>query len=89
MTKNLELVDDVEKIAKKKGCTPGQLAIAWVKQMSGKKGMPVIIPIPGATLASRVNENLVDVHMTDEEVAELDKVVKEAEIVGARYPTRH
>src|SRR5262249_55474835 len=50
--KNLDLVARVEAIARKKGCTPAQLAIAWLLS----RGQDVI-PIPGSTRAERVEEN--------------------------------
>ena len=40
--KNLELVDKVTQLAKKKGCTPGQLGLAWLLQQGSN-----VIPIPG------------------------------------------
>jgi pyridoxine 4-dehydrogenase len=58
---NLKLVTELKKLADKKGCTPGQIDIAWVKAQSGKPGMPVIIPLPGATTAERIKENMTDV----------------------------
>lgn len=42
---NLKLVAEIEHIATSKKCTPGQIALAWVKTFSGKEGMPVIIPM--------------------------------------------
>lgn len=83
--KNLKLVDEINKVAAKKGVTPAQLALAWVKHQSGGAGMPVIIPIPGAVKDTRVKENMVHVAVTDEEVAEIDAILKSIEIVGTRY----
>ena len=83
--KNLRLVDELEKIAKRKGCTPGQIGIAWVKAQSGRNGNPVIIPIPGATTEERVKENMVDVELTDNDVKEIDSLLDSIEIVGGRY----
>lgn len=84
--KNLELVAEVEKVAKSKGCTPGQIALAWIKHYSGLKGMPEIIPIFGATTEERVLENLKDVKLSDEEFEELNDIVKKCVVVGGRYP---
>lgn len=84
--KNLQLVHDMQDIAKEKGVTPAQIAIAWVKQQSKKDGNPEIIPIPGATSVSRVNENSKDVQLSSAELAKIDKVVKSFVTAGTRYP---
>lgn len=81
----MELVRDIEKIAKKKGCTSGQVAIAWVKAQNGKPGMPEIIPIPGASHEDRVKENMVDVDLSKDDLAEIDAILKDATIIGGRY----
>ncbi|KAF5125411.1 Pyridoxal reductase [Metarhizium anisopliae] len=83
---NLKLVGQVEEIAKVKGCTPGQLAIAWVRKHSNRPGLPTIIPIPGATAASRVRENAKLVDITDEEFTRISDMVKNFETAGKRYP---
>lgn len=83
--KNLELVKEVEKVAKSKGCTPGQIAIAWVRTHSAKEGLPVIIPIPGATTEERVLENNKHVELSEEDMKELDDIVKKCTVHGGRY----
>ena len=82
---NLELVNELKKLATKKGCTAAQLGLAWVKQCSGKNGLPVIIPIPGATKEKRVTENMVDVTLTNEDLDEIDVILKKAPVIGDRY----
>ena len=89
LPKNFELVDRVEKLADRKGCTPGQLALAWVRQLSDRPGMPVFIPIPGATTEERINENMKSVKLTETDMVEIDKILAEVEIVGGRYPESH
>lgn len=84
--KNLELVRKLEGIAKRVDCTPAQLAIAWVRQLSEKPGMPLFIPIPGATTEERVKENMTEVRLGTEDMKEIDRVLSEVEIVGDRYP---
>ncbi|KAF2484366.1 NADP-dependent oxidoreductase domain-containing protein [Neohortaea acidophila] len=84
--KNLKLVDELEKLAKKKKCTPGQIGIAWVKAQSRKPGMPTFIPIPGATTAERVKENMVDVELSENDLKEIDSLIAGIEISGGRYP---
>ncbi|KAI5851299.1 NADP-dependent oxidoreductase domain-containing protein [Morchella snyderi] len=83
--KNLQLVDAVKEIADKKGVTASQLALAWIKHQSGRGGKPVIIPLFGAVKDTRVKENMKKIEVTDEEVAEIDKILKSIEIVGGRY----
>ncbi len=84
--KNLELVTELEKLAKKKGCKPGQLGLAWVKSFNGKPGMPTIIPIPGATTEERVIENSKDVSLTKEDLEEIDDILSKTVVIGERYP---
>jgi len=84
---NLQLVEQVEQLAKKKGCTPAQLALAWVRCLSQRPDMPTIIPIPGATTAARVKENATAVSLTEEEMKEIEATLAKFEIKGARYPS--
>ncbi|KAI5848817.1 putative aldo-keto reductase [Tricharina praecox] len=81
--KNFKIVEDIEKIAKKKGCTPGQLTLAWVSAQ-GKD----FIPIFGTTRIENLEENLggLKVVLTPEENAEIRKAVDSLETFGARYP---
>ena len=87
--KNIKLVEELEKIARRLGCTPGQVGIAWVKAQSRKPDMPVFIPIPGASSAERVKENMVDVELSDNDVKEVDSLLASIEIEGGRYPEAH
>jgi pyridoxine 4-dehydrogenase len=82
---NMKLVRELEKIAKKKKCTPAQLALGWVRSLSKREGMPEIIPIPGATTVECVLENSVEVELTDEEMDEIDLVLANCEVIGDRY----
>ncbi|SNX87277.1 probable Aldo-keto reductase yakc [NADP+] [Melanopsichium pennsylvanicum] len=81
--KNLELVQDIRKIADKKGTTPGQIALAWVSQKS-----PIIIPIPGTKKEKYLEENIkaANVKLNDKEIDEIDAVINSFKISGARYP---
>jgi pyridoxine 4-dehydrogenase len=83
---NLQLVDELQRLAKDKGCTPAQLAINWVKSLSGRKGMPEIIPIPGATTDARVRENAEDHPLTEDELGSIDAILAKFPVVGGRYP---
>lgn len=82
---NFKLVEEVEKLAAKKGCTPAQIAINWVIAQSKKPGMPKIIPIPGASSVERVKENTTIVPLTDEDLAEIDRILASFTPVGDRY----
>lgn len=83
---NLTLVERVVELAEKKGVTPGQFALAWVRTLQKRPGMPTIIPIPGATTAERVEENSKLVELTDEEMGAIDEILDKMEIKGTRYP---
>ncbi|KAI1165317.1 NADP-dependent oxidoreductase domain-containing protein [Nemania serpens] len=77
--KNVELADYVAELAKKKGCTSPQIAIAWVKHQGA-------LPIPGATKAPRVEENCKLVSLDESELTALQKKIDGFEVVGHRYP---
>ena len=81
LRKNLDLVARVEAVARKKGCTPAQLAIAWLLARGND-----IVPIPGSTRAERVEENAAaaDITLSSQEIADLDAVG--AGVAGERYP---
>lgn len=80
---NLVLVDVLDRIASVKGCTPAQLALAWI--LSRK---PWIVPIPGTTKAHRLAENLGAslVELSPDDLLEVDAVTSGIELSGARYP---
>jgi len=82
---NLELVSELHKIANQKGCTPAQLAINWVKQLSKKDGNVEIIPIPGASKDERVLENAKEITFSGDELAEIDSILRRFEVKGDRY----
>ena len=81
--KNLKLVEEMNKIAAKKGCTAGQLTLAWLMAQG-----PDIIPIPGTKKIKYLEENLgaLNVELTSAEKAEIRKAVEGAEVHGLRYP---
>jgi pyridoxine 4-dehydrogenase len=82
---NLKLVQQIEQIARRKGVTAAQVGLAWIKGCSGKGGMPVMIPIPGATSEGRVRENTADVTLTDREMEKIQEILKTFTAVGERY----
>lgn len=81
--KNLELVDRVEEMAGRNGCTPAQLALAWVLAQG-----PDVVPIPGTRRRSRLEENAgaVGIVLSDEDLAEIDEIIPRDMAVGTRYP---
>ncbi|KAI0017591.1 putative pyridoxal reductase [Xylariomycetidae sp. FL0641] len=84
--KNLELVDKLKSFAAKTGVTPAQLALAWIRAVSESDQAGPIIPIPGATSVSRVEENTKsDVALSAEDKAELDAILASFKIQGGRY----
>ena len=78
--KNLELVAKVEQLAKEKGCTPAQLALAWLLSQGDD-----VIPIPGSTRIERVEENAgaAGIVLSDDEVRALDAIAPN--VAGQRY----
>ena len=82
---NMKLVKELEEIAERKGCTPAQLALAWVRSLSKKKGMPTIIPIPGSTTAERVKENAVEVELTEADLSDINTTLANCKVIGDRY----
>ena len=81
----MKLVHELENLAKKKTCTPAQLALGWLRALSKKEGMPEIFPIPGATTVERVEENATQVELTEEEMREIEGILERCEVVGDRY----
>jgi pyridoxine 4-dehydrogenase len=83
--KNLELVHELEKIAERKKCTPGQVGLAWVRAQSRRNGLPTIVPIPGATTSARIKENMVEIDLSENDLKEIESLLASVTIVGGRY----
>ena len=83
--KNLDLVKKVEEIAREKGCTPGQLALAWVLAQ-GKD----VVPIPGTKRRKYLEENVaaLTVKLTPKDLQRIDGVSPKGAAAGSRYPER-
>jgi len=81
--KNLELVDKIDAIAKKKNTTAPALTLAWLLAQGDD-----IFPIPGTTNTGRLEENLsaLKIKLTKEEEKEIREACEKAEISGERYP---
>lgn len=80
---NLTVVTRVQEIAREKGCTPSQLALAWVLTQ-GKD----IVPIPGTKRRKYLEENAaaLAVKLTSDELARINEVLPRGSAAGARYP---
>lgn len=81
--KNLELVKQVEDMAKDKGVTPAQIALAWVLAQGED-----IVPIPGTKHRKYLEENVgaVDVTLSTEDLDRLDTIAPQGVTAGDRYP---
>jgi aryl-alcohol dehydrogenase-like predicted oxidoreductase len=81
--RNLKLVDIINDIAKSKGVTPGQLALAWVITQHN-----FIVPIPGTTKSKHLDENVaaLDIKITEEELSSINKLLPKGIASGSRYP---
>ncbi|HKB59960.1 MAG TPA: aldo/keto reductase [Gallionellaceae bacterium] len=80
--KNLELVTKVKQIAEHKGCTPGQLALAWVLAQGED-----IVPIPGTKHRRYLEENVkaLEVHLSPEDLREIEAIFPYGAAAGERY----
>jgi aryl-alcohol dehydrogenase-like predicted oxidoreductase len=76
-------VEKVRALARDKGCTPAQLALAWVLAQGEH-----IVPIPGTRRRRNLDENLgaLEVTLSAGECAAIDAVFPASAIAGARYP---
>ncbi len=80
---NRALVDKIEVIARAKGCTTAQLALAWLLAQGSE-----VVPIPGTKRAQRLDENLgaLSIKLSAEEVAKLGAAIPPGAAAGTRYP---
>ena len=80
--KNLDLVRQVEEIARRKRCTPSQLALAWVLAQGED-----IVPIPGTKQRKYLEENVraLEVELTPVDLEELDEIAPKGVAAGERY----
>jgi aryl-alcohol dehydrogenase-like predicted oxidoreductase len=80
---NQAVVDLLGAIAAKKRATPAQIALAWLLAQK-----PWIVPIPGTTKLTRLDENLgaVAVELTPADLREIDRAAAQITVQGARYP---
>jgi aryl-alcohol dehydrogenase-like predicted oxidoreductase len=83
MKENRALVDLLSEIGSRKNATPAQIAIAWLLAQK-----PWIVPIPGTTRLTRLEENLgaAAIQLTADDVREIGNAASQVPIQGARYP---
>ena len=84
---NQRIADIVQRIARDKGCTPAQLALAWLLAQGEARGCEVV-PIPGTKRSAYLLENLgaLRVHLTGAELESIDSALPAGMAAGARYP---
>ena len=80
---NQALVDLIGKIAKRKKATPAQIALAWLLAQK-----PWIVPIPGTTKLSRLEENIgaAAIELTADDLRDIEIAASKITVQGARYP---
>ncbi len=80
--KNLERVAKIKQLAAAKGCTPSQLALAWVLAQG-----PDIVPIPGTKRSKYLDENLAaaQIKFSSDELAQIDAILPSGSAAGERY----
>lgn len=83
--KNLELVEKMRAMATEKGCTPSQLAIAWVLAQGED-----IVTIPGTKRVKYLEENLAaeNVTLTREDLESINQIMPAGVVAGTRYPEK-
>jgi aryl-alcohol dehydrogenase-like predicted oxidoreductase len=80
---NQTLVDLLRAVGGRKNATPAQIALAWLLAQK-----PWIVPIPGPTKSSRLEENIgaVVIELTADDLREIDRAASQIAVAGARYP---
>jgi aryl-alcohol dehydrogenase-like predicted oxidoreductase len=80
--KNLALVEQVQGLAREKGCTPSQLALAWVLARGED-----VVPIPGTSDKARLEENALaaSVKLSATDLQRIEEVAPKGAVAGARY----
>ncbi|HTZ62138.1 MAG TPA: aldo/keto reductase [Thermoplasmata archaeon] len=81
--RNLALVDRIEALAHRKGCTAAQLALAWLLARG-----PHVVPIPGTKRRANLEENVAaaGIRLAPEDLREIDAVLPPGAAAGERYP---
>ena len=85
MKANRALVDLIGRIAARKNATPAQIALAWLLAQK-----PWVVPIPGTTKLTRLEENLgaAEIELTPDDLSEIESAASKITVQGDRYPER-
>ena len=80
---NQAVVDLLRQIGERKHATPAQIALAWLLAQK-----PWIVPIPGTTKLSRLDENIgaVSLELTPDDLRDIDRAAAQITVQGDRYP---
>lgn len=83
---NRAFVDQLDGFARQKGCTPAQIALAWLLAQK-----PWIVPIPGSRKIERLDENIAAslIELSSDDLREIDAAISQVEVIGDRYPEVH
>ena len=81
-TKNVALADHVKRLADQRGCTPAQLALAWLLSRNEN-----VLPIPGTSNPERLEENVaaLDVRLSEADLARMEQLAPRGAAAGKRY----
>ena len=81
--RNVELVSRLQQMARDKGCSPSQLALAWVLAQGED-----IVPIPGTKRIKYLEENsrALDIHLSKPDLAQIGQISPRGAVAGPRYP---
>jgi aryl-alcohol dehydrogenase-like predicted oxidoreductase len=80
---NMQLVRRIEEMAAEKGCTPAQLALAWVLAQGQD-----VVPIPGTKRRTYLEENIgaLQVDLSKDDLSRIDEIAPKGAAAGMRYP---
>jgi aryl-alcohol dehydrogenase-like predicted oxidoreductase len=80
--RNYRLVEALEALAREKGATPGQMALAWVLHQGDD-----FVPIPGTRKLERIEENIAaaEIDLSDADLAAIERAFPQEAVVGGRY----
>ena len=80
--KNLAIADELKKLAEEKGCTPAQLALAWILRRQQD-----VVPIPGTSSLARLEENIgaADLHLSEQDLNRIEDSLPKGSVEGERY----
>ncbi len=80
--RNQQLASEVKRLAEEKGCTPAQLALAWVLAQGED-----IVPIPGTRRRRHLDDNIgaLDVHLSKEDLGRIQAIIPAEAVAGLRY----